>query len=58
MSVIRARLAESSTWARFGHSLFALAWLPVDYPLWCRVIVGALAIVVYLVAACIPDPKP
>lgn len=59
MSTIRARLAESSTWARLAHSMFVAAWLPIDgYPIWARIAVGGVAMAAYLVSACMPDPKP
>lgn len=57
MSVIRARLAESSTWARFGHSLFVLAWLP-EVPRDVAIGLIALSVAALLVSACMPDPKP
>lgn len=57
MSTIRARLAESSTWARFGHSLFVLAWLP-DVPHWAAIALIGSSVAALLVSACMPDPKP
>lgn len=57
MSLIRARLAESSTWARFGHSLFVLAWLP-DVPRDVAIGLIGSSVVALLISACMPDPKP
>lgn len=57
MSALRARLVESSTWARFGHSLFVLAWLPsVPHAVAGGLIAASVASLA--ISACMPDPKP
>lgn len=56
MNAILARLAESSTWARFGHSLFVLAWFPtVPHAVAGGLIAASVASLA--ISACMPDPR-
>lgn len=57
MTVILNRLREASTWARFGHSLFVLAWFPTVPHAAAGWLIAA-SVASLAISACIPDPKP